>query len=58
VLVPPGDPEALAEALFALIRDRELAERMGKAGREVALRRFREEAYIDRFVQIYQTLCR
>jgi glycosyltransferase involved in cell wall biosynthesis len=58
VLVPPDNPERLAEALLRLIQDRELAERTGKAGREVALQRFREDAYIDRFVQIYQILSR
>jgi glycosyltransferase involved in cell wall biosynthesis len=57
-LVPPGDTQALAEALLVFLRDRALAEQMGKAGREVALAHFREETYIDKAVQLYQTLCR
>jgi len=57
VLVPPGDVNGLAEALLALLRDRELAERMGKTGREVALEHFREETYIDRLIQLYRLLC-
>ncbi len=55
-LVPPGKADALAEALIVVLRDRELAEQMGKTGREVALACFREETYIDRFVQCYQAL--
>jgi glycosyltransferase involved in cell wall biosynthesis len=56
MLVPPGDVDAFAEALLVLLQDRELAERVGKAGRKVALERFREETYLDRFIQVYQTL--
>lgn len=56
-LVPPGDAEALAEALLHLLGDRELAERMGRVGREVALAHFGEEMYIDRTVELYRTLC-
>jgi glycosyltransferase involved in cell wall biosynthesis len=33
VLVPPGDAAALADALVRVLRDRELAERIGAAGR-------------------------
>jgi glycosyltransferase involved in cell wall biosynthesis len=31
-LVPPGEPSALAEAVIDLLRDREMAARMGEAG--------------------------
>jgi glycosyltransferase involved in cell wall biosynthesis len=56
ILVPPGDAEALAEALLRLLRNRELAEQMGRAGREVALARFSEGAFVDRFEQLHQEL--
>ena len=36
LLVPPGDPQAIADALRALIADRELMRSMGLAGREKA----------------------
>lgn len=38
VLVPPGDAEALAEALLSLLGDRERMERLGRAGRDRAAR--------------------
>jgi glycosyltransferase involved in cell wall biosynthesis len=56
-LVPPDDVGALAETLLRLLRDRELAEQMGRAGRTVALERFSEAAFVDRFIELYQTLC-
>jgi glycosyltransferase involved in cell wall biosynthesis len=55
--IPPDDASALAEALLRLVRDRELAEQMGRAGREVALAHFSEATFVDRFVELYQTLC-
>ncbi len=57
LLVPPGDVNALAEALLRLFRDRELAEQMGKAGREMALVRFNEAMCIERFIELYQRIC-
>jgi glycosyltransferase involved in cell wall biosynthesis len=57
-LVPPGDPGALAESLLVLARDRALAERMGRAGREVALRRYREDAFVERIVSLYHEVLR
>jgi glycosyltransferase involved in cell wall biosynthesis len=38
LLVPPGDPEALAEALLALLADPDRRRRMAEAGRERARR--------------------
>jgi glycosyltransferase involved in cell wall biosynthesis len=55
-LVRRGDADALAAALLGILSDRELAERMGRAGRERALAHFDEERYVDRFVEIYEEL--
>ncbi len=40
LLVPPEDPAALADAIEVLRRDRELARRLGRAGRELVAERF------------------
>ena len=40
LLVPPEDPAALADAIEVLRRDRELARRLGRAGRELVAQRF------------------
>ncbi len=58
LLVPPGDPGALAEALGALLANPEMAVAFGRAGRARAEARFGErlmleriEALLDRLVQ-------
>jgi glycosyltransferase involved in cell wall biosynthesis len=56
LLVPPGDADALAAAMLRLLRDRSSTERMGKVGRGLALARFSEDIWIDRFVALYRTL--
>jgi glycosyltransferase involved in cell wall biosynthesis len=56
ILVPPGDEVALAEALVLLLGNRDLAEQMGRAGREMALKHFSETTYVDKFVQLYEML--
>jgi glycosyltransferase involved in cell wall biosynthesis len=40
MLVPPADPDALAEAIRTLLEDPELCQRMGEAGRRRVERRF------------------
>ncbi len=54
--VPPGDPGRLAGALRVLLSDRDLAERMGSAGREHALAELSEERWLDRFEEVYGRL--
>jgi glycosyltransferase involved in cell wall biosynthesis len=56
VLVEPGDPAALEQALIALLRDRETAIRMGRAGRERAIERFTHETMVERFLAIYNRM--
>jgi glycosyltransferase involved in cell wall biosynthesis len=56
LLVPPGNPAALAGALLRLLRDRDGAERMGRAGRRFALTHLNEATYLDRLLQLYQAL--
>jgi glycosyltransferase involved in cell wall biosynthesis len=56
VLVPAGDALALARALHSTLVDRELAERLGAAGRRRALAELSEERYVERFLAIYEEL--
>ena len=58
ILVPPGDEEALAEARMAVLRDRELAERMGRRGREIALCELTPDACAERFESFCRRLIR
>ena len=57
-LVPPATVDSLAQALLPLLQNRSLAERMGQAGREVALAHFSEPIFVDKFVHQYETLIR
>jgi glycosyltransferase involved in cell wall biosynthesis len=57
LLVPPGDEQALAEAIFRLLQNRGLAEQMGKAGREFATAHFDQKTYIRKILELYETIC-
>ena len=53
-LFPPGDVEGMARRAAAVLRDRPLAERVGRAGAERAARRFLPERIIPRFEALYR----
>ncbi|WP_373539039.1 glycosyltransferase family 4 protein [Chamaesiphon sp.] len=55
-LVAPKDVAAISEPLLQLLSDRQLAEKMGQAGRERALTHFSEAKRTDRFIEIYQQM--
>jgi glycosyltransferase involved in cell wall biosynthesis len=55
-LVPPDDPAALAEALDALARDRQLRERMGNAAHVRVRAHFELSQMIDATVDLYERL--
>ncbi|PIE34000.1 MAG: phosphatidylinositol alpha-mannosyltransferase [Ilumatobacter coccineus] len=53
LLVPPGDADALAEALVKVLTDHDLADRLAAAGRERA-RQLSMEELASRYVEIYR----
>jgi glycosyltransferase involved in cell wall biosynthesis len=56
LLVPPGQPEALAAAVLSLLRDPERAARLGEAGRRRAEGVFSLERHVDGVEHVYQNL--
>ncbi|HET6341674.1 MAG TPA: glycosyltransferase [Gemmatimonadota bacterium] len=56
MLVPPGDPEALAEALLALLENRELRRRLARAGEVKARERYALGPFVERMIGIYRRL--
>jgi glycosyltransferase involved in cell wall biosynthesis len=50
LLVPPGDAQALADAMRGLIDDADLRARMGEAGRALYLAKFTDTAMADAWV--------
>jgi glycosyltransferase involved in cell wall biosynthesis len=55
-LTPPGDVDALASTLAVLLSDRDRCERVGAAGRVLALERFTPDRVVDRFLYHYRRL--
>jgi glycosyltransferase involved in cell wall biosynthesis len=54
LLVPPQDPQALANAIETLLADPERCAEMGKAGRQLALDKFSLDKIIDQTLMVYQ----
>ena len=52
---PPGDPQALRQAIECLLDDAGLAERMGQAGKDKS-NEFRASAIVPRIEQVYRQL--
>jgi len=55
LLVPPGDSDALAEALARYSSDRAMARRHAKAARRVALTRFSLARMVTDYCSLYET---
>lgn len=56
LLVPPGDPEALASSLVRLLQNQTLAKRLGENGREMARTHLSKETFVTRFLELYERL--
>jgi glycosyltransferase involved in cell wall biosynthesis len=56
LLVPPGDPAALAQALERVLRDRALRDSLGKAASDRAARAFSPAAVVAATARVYESL--
>jgi len=56
IVVPPGDPEALADGIQQLLDDAELSEIYGRAARERVIQDFSIESLASRCRQIYASV--
>lgn len=56
LLVPPKDPEALADALERLLTDPRSRERMGRRGREFAVDVFSDRRVVSETIAVYEGL--
>ena len=54
--VPPGDPEALAQALLSLLRDPEILARYGRESRAILLAGFDQKRVLDATIAVYGEL--
>jgi glycosyltransferase involved in cell wall biosynthesis len=53
-LIPPGDVEALAEAIITLLQHPEIARSMGQAGKEMVVSRFSLERMVHEYENMYE----
>jgi len=53
LLVPPGDPHALAGAIIALLKDPALREKLGRSARNTILKKHSEGVIVGRIEAIY-----
>jgi len=54
LVVPPGDPKSLADAINTLLNDRDMARRMGEEGRKRVLENFTKELMAERVLRLYE----
>jgi len=55
ILIPPGDPMALSNAVIGLLHHPEKAKKMGQAGKERIKRGFLLDHTLDQMEEIYRT---
>lgn len=55
-LVPAKNSKSLASAIEKLILDKEIREKMGRAGREKVIKEFSSEIIVDKIIKLYEVL--
>ncbi len=55
-LIPPADPQALAEKIIHLVKEPNLRERMGKKGRERVEKNFDSQQMLEKYLRLYSSL--
>lgn len=58
ILVPTGDVNKLAEAVIMVLKDKELAQRLGKAARNKVVEKFSVESMVDGTIKVYEEVIR
>jgi glycosyltransferase involved in cell wall biosynthesis len=56
LLVPPGEPTALADAIASLLADESRRQELGRAARVIAQERYSWERIAERLAEIYDNL--
>ena len=56
LLVPPGEPAALAEAIVTLLEDEPLRQRLGAAARTVVVERYSWDSIGERLAAVYDVV--
>ena len=56
LLVPPGDPHSLAQAIIKILDDRELSKRMGECGRQIIESSFTSSITVTKIEAVYDEI--
>ncbi|MGB9791951.1 MAG: glycosyltransferase family 4 protein [Thermacetogeniaceae bacterium] len=54
ILVPPADPEAIADAVITLLRDQEMAKRLAETGQKLVFDKFTQEQMLIKTEEVYE----
>jgi len=58
IIVPPKDPKALAEAILEILKNPELAKKMGENGRKLVERKYSWKKITKKVMGVYEEVLR